>query len=118
VPIDDPHGGKVVDLDISDPARPRLVQAIELGPGSDPHMAMMMVMGTVQQLIVSDYFLNEDGFGKVHADGDHKIHVFDVTEAGLQLDPRFEADFNTIIPGVQLRPHGILTNMPMPDGSD
>jgi 56kDa selenium binding protein (SBP56) len=118
VPIDDPHGGKVVDLDISDPAHPRLVQAIELGPGSDPHMAMMMVMGTVQKLIVSDYFLNEDGIGKVHADGDHKIHVFDVTEAGLRLDPRFEADFNTIIPGVQLRPHGILTNMPMPDGSD
>lgn len=118
VPIDDPHGGKIVDLDISDPAHPRLVDAIELGPGSDPHMAMMMVMGTVQQLIVSDYFLNEDGFGKVHADGDHKIHVFNVTATGLQLDPRFEVDFNTVVPGVQLRPHGILTNMPMPDGSD
>lgn len=118
VPIDDQNGGKIVDLNISDPAHPHVVDAIELGPGSGPHMAMVMGMGEEQQLVVSDYFLNEDSFGKVYADGDHKIHVFDMTATGLKLDPRFEVDFNIAIPGVQLRPHGIVSNMAMPDGSD
>lgn len=58
--IDDLHGGKIVDLDISDPAHPHQVDAIELGPGSGPHMAMVMGMGGEQQLVVSDYFLNQD----------------------------------------------------------
>jgi selenium-binding protein 1 len=121
VPIRDKNGvkiGKIVDLNISEPAHPHVVDVVELGPGSGPHMAMVMGMGAEQQLVVSDYFLNEDDFGKVHLDGDHKIHVFDMTATGLKLDPRFEVDFNIAIPGVQLRPHGIVSNMAMPAGSD
>jgi hypothetical protein len=43
----------------------------------------------------SDYFLNEDNFGKVHAEGDHKIHVARIAENDLVLDPHFHLDFNT-----------------------
>ena len=57
--------------------------------------------------MISDYFLNEDNLGKVHAEGDHKIHVASITEHDLRLDRRFEADFNTAFESGPARPHGI-----------
>jgi hypothetical protein len=48
------------------------------------------------RLVISDYFLNEDNFGKVHAEGDHRINVARVTEDNLILDPRFQLDFNVV----------------------
>jgi hypothetical protein len=56
---------------------------------------------------VSDYFLNEDNFGKVHAEGDHKIHVARITETDLVLDPRFHVDFNTAFATGPARPRGV-----------
>jgi selenium-binding protein 1 len=58
------------------------------------------------RLVVTDYFLNEDGFGKVHAEGDHKVHVIKVTRDALTLDTRFDRDFNTAFDH-PARPHGI-----------
>ena len=70
------------------------------------------------RLIVSDYFLNEDNFGKVHLDGDHYIRVLDVGRDRLTADPRFQIDFNTVIPGVELRPHGVGVSGMAMSGSD
>jgi hypothetical protein len=57
--------------------------------------------------VISDYFLNEDGFGKVHAERDHKIHVAKVMKDDLVLDPDFNLDFNNAFPTGPARPHGI-----------
>jgi selenium-binding protein 1 len=57
--------------------------------------------------VISDYFLNEDNFGKVHAEGDHKIHVAKVMKNDLVLDPKFNLDFNIAFPTGPARPHGI-----------
>jgi len=51
--------------------------------------------------------LNEDDFGKVHAEGDHKIHVAQVKTDNLVLDSRFNLDFNTSIATGPARPHGV-----------
>jgi selenium-binding protein 1 len=56
---------------------------------------------------VSDYFLNEDGFGKVHQEGDHKVHVATIGDSDLTLDPRFDLDFNTAFTTGPARPHGL-----------
>ena len=59
-----------------------------------------------KRLVITDYFLNEDDFGKVHAEGDHKIHVALVTPDNLVLDTRFNLDFNTAF-AAPARPHGV-----------
>ena len=61
-----------------------------------------------QRLVVSDYFLNEYSFGKVHSEGDHKVHVAKVERNNLELDPRFQLDFNTAFPTCPARPHGVV----------
>jgi len=72
-------------------------------PGFRPH-------GTWgNRLVVPDYFLNEDTFGKVHHEGDHKGHVIKVKRNTLELDTRFNLDFNTAFPSGPARPHGIAT---------
>jgi hypothetical protein len=81
-----------------------VLKVIDLGPGSGPHY--LALTDDEKRLIVSDYFLNEDDFGKVHAEGDHKIHVFKVFRNGLVLDPRFQLDFNTAF-SAPARPHGL-----------
>src|SRR5437879_2999161 len=53
------------------------------------------------------YFLNEDEAGKVHAEGDHKVHVLKVTANDLVLDPRFQLDFNRALASGPARPHGV-----------
>ena len=54
-----------------------------------------------------DLNLNEDDFGKIHFEGDHKVHVVKVFRDRLELDPRFQLDFNTAFPTGPARPHGI-----------
>ena len=97
--------GKVALFDIAHPEAPRLVSLLDLGPNSGPHY--INLTKDDRRLVVSDYFLNEDSFGKVHAEGDHKVHVAIVKEDGLELDPRFELDFNTAFATGPARPHGI-----------
>jgi selenium-binding protein 1 len=97
--------GKVVMLDTSDPEKPRLLKAVSLGASSGPHY--LALTGNEKRLVVSDYFLNEDEIGKVHAEGDHKVHVFKVSKQDLVEDPDFKLDFNTAFATGPARPHGI-----------
>lgn len=97
--------GVVAMLDITDPNQPRLLDVLDLGAGSGPHY--LALSGDERRLVISDYFLNEDDAGVVHAEGDHRIHVANVTRRGLSLDPRFELDFDTAFPEGPARPHGL-----------
>src|SRR5437660_7032606 len=81
------QAGKVVMFDISDPDTPRVVKVLDLGRDSGPHYITLTT--DERRLVVSDYFLNEDDFGKVHAEGDHKIQAGRITERDLLLDPCF-----------------------------
>ena len=99
------QAGKVVMFDISDPDEPRILKILDLGPHSGPHY--INLTADEKRLVISDYFLNEDNFGKVHAEGDHKIHVAHVFEHDLVLDPSFNLDFNTAFSTGPARPHGI-----------
>ena len=92
-------------FDVSDPEHPRLLKALDLGQGSGPHY--IALTSDEKRLVISDYFLNEDNFGKVHAEGDHKVHVAKVRKDNLVLDPNFKLDFNTAFPSGPARPHGI-----------
>ncbi len=78
---------------------------LDLGPGSGPHY--LALTRDERRLVVSDYFLNEDGFGKVHAEGDHKVHVLNVSTNSLTRDLAFNLDFNTAFPSGPARPHGL-----------
>ena len=99
------QAGKIAMFNIENPDKPRLIKALDLGQGSGPHY--IALTKDERRLVISDYFLNEDNFGKVHAEGDHKVHVAKVTKDGLELDPRFELDFNTAFSTGPARPHGI-----------
>src|SRR5437879_12476121 len=99
------QAGKIVMLDTSDPENPRLLKALDLGANAGPHY--MALTKDEKRLAFSDYFLNEDSFGKVHAEGDHKIHVARIKEKDLVLDSRFDLDFNNAFATVPARPHGI-----------
>jgi selenium-binding protein 1 len=99
------QAGKVVMLDTSDPAHPRVLRVLDLGSGSGPHYLRLTT--DERRLVVSDYFLNEDSFGKVHAEGDHKVHVVRVERNNLELDPRFQLNFNTAFSTGPARPHGV-----------
>src|SRR5215467_164429 len=99
------QAGKVAMFDISAPETPRLLKALDLGANSGPHYVKLTEED--RRLVISDYFLNEDSFGKVHAEGDHKIHVARVTGNDLVLDRQFELDFNTAFASGPARPHGI-----------
>jgi hypothetical protein len=102
-------GGKVVMLDITRPDRPAIVSVVDLGPGSGPHY--LRLTADEKRLVVSDYFLVEDlaPGGVVHAEGDHRIHVFNVGSHRLELDRRFDLDFNRDIDTGPARPHGMAT---------
>lgn len=99
------QAGKVVMFDTSRPSSPRVLSVLDLGAGSGPHY--LRLTRDERRLVISDYFLNEDAAGKVHAEGDHKIHVARVTRDGLALDPRFQLDFNTAF-AAPARPHGLV----------
>jgi selenium-binding protein 1 len=97
--------GKVAMFDTSDPEAPVLLSALDLGAGSGPHY--LALTHDERRLVVSDYFLNEDGFGKVHAEGDHKVHVLNVGSSALTRDAGFNLDFNLAFPSGPARPHGL-----------
>jgi len=97
--------GKVVMFDTSRPSRPRVLKVLDLGANSGPHY--IALTDDERRLVISDYFLNEDTFGKVHAEGDHHVHVARVTSRDLILDPRFNLDFNTAFTTGPARPHGL-----------
>jgi selenium-binding protein 1 len=97
--------GKVVMFDTSNPRRPKVLKVLELGAGSGPHY--IALTEDEKRLVISDYFLNEDDAGKVHAEGDHRVHVAKITERDLRLDPRFQLDFNTAFATGPARPHGL-----------
>jgi selenium-binding protein 1 len=97
--------GKIAMLDTSDPEKPTLLKVLDLGQGSGPHY--IALTSDEKRLVITDYFLNEDDAGKVHAEGDHKVHVAKVTARNLVLDRRFDLDFNTAIASGPARPHGV-----------
>lgn len=97
--------GQIVMLDISDPDRPFVLDVVNLGPGSQTHDIELTEDN--KRLIVTDYFLNEDDFGKIHFEGDHKVHVLRVQRRKLEVDSRFNLDFNTAFETGPARPHGI-----------
>src|SRR5262249_7392909 len=97
--------GKVAMLDTSDPEHPSLLSVLELGDAAGPHY--IALTGDEKRLVVTDYFLNEDDAGKVHAEGDHKVHVAIVSDRDLVLDPRFQLDFNSAAASGPARPHGV-----------
>lgn len=97
--------GRVAMLDTSDPARPTLLSSVDLGVDSGPHY--LSLTGDERRLVVSDYFLNEDDFGKVHQEGDHRVHVLKVGARSLTVDPAFYLDFDTAFPSGPARPHGL-----------
>jgi selenium-binding protein 1 len=97
--------GKVVMFDTSNPAIPKLLKVLDLGKDSGPHY--IALTKDERRLVITDYFLNEDGGGKVHAEGDHKVHVARVAADDLVLDQRFHLDMNTAIAAGPARPHGV-----------
>jgi selenium-binding protein 1 len=94
-------------LDVSDPEHPVQSGIVNLGIGAGPHD--IALTEDDERLVVTDYFLNEDDFGKIHFEGDHKVHVVKVFKNKLELDARFELDFNSAFPTGPARPHGIET---------
>jgi hypothetical protein len=92
-------------LDTTDRENLKQVAALSFGANAGPHN--LVLSEDDSRLVVTDYFLNEDDFGKVHAEGDHKVRVIKVTHDTLEEDKRFELDFNTAFATGPARPHGI-----------
>jgi selenium-binding protein 1 len=95
--------GQVLLLDITDRARFQQVAVANFGVTAGPHA--LGLTRDQKRLVVSDYFLNQDSFGRVHIDGDRKVHVLQVTHDSLTLDPRFTLDFDEAFDH-PARPHG------------
>jgi selenium-binding protein 1 len=90
------QAGQVGMLDVSDPEVPFQTGIVNLGLDAGPHA--IALTDDDKRLIVTDYFLNEDDFGKIHFEGDHKVRVIKVYKDHLEVDPRFNLDFNTAFP--------------------
>jgi hypothetical protein len=101
------NAGKVVQFDITNRTHPKVLGVVDLGLGSGPHY--LQLTKDEKRLVVSDYFLVEDLVpgGVVKAEGDHKIHVINVSARNITLDPTFNTDFNTDIKTGPARPHGL-----------
>jgi len=99
------QAGQVGMLDVSDPEHPVQTGIVNLGVDAGPHD--IALTDDDKRLVVTDYFLNEDDFGKIHFEGDHHVHVIKVFKNHLKLDSRFDLDFNTTFPTGPARPHGI-----------
>src|SRR5678809_629190 len=86
--------GQVVMLDMSSPKKFRQLSVVSFGKDTGPHS--IHLTHDDRRLIVTDYFLNEDDFGKIHLEGDHKVRVLNVSDDRLAVDPSFHiVDFNT-----------------------
>lgn len=99
------QAGQVGMLDVSDPEHPFQNAIVNLGIDAGPHA--ITLTDDDRRLVVSDYFLNEDDFGKIHFEGDHHVHVIKVFKDRLRLDSRFDVDFNTVFSTGPARPHGV-----------
>jgi selenium-binding protein 1 len=99
------QAGQVGMLDVTDPEHPFQTGIVSLGMDAGPHM--IALTDDDKRLVVSDYFLNEDDFGKVHFEGDHHVRVIKVFKNRLALDRRFDIDFNTAFETGPARPHGV-----------
>lgn len=99
------QAGKVVMFDTTDPEAPKVLRVVDLGKDSGPHY--LALTADEKRLVVTDYFLNEDAAGKVHAEGDHRVHVLKVATNDLAPDPRFQLDMNSAAPTGPARPHGV-----------
>ncbi|HJZ77738.1 MAG TPA: selenium-binding protein SBP56-related protein [Vicinamibacterales bacterium] len=99
------QAGQVGMLDVSDPDHPFQTGIVSLGENAGPHD--IALTDDDKRLVVTDYFLNEDDFGKIHFEGDHRVHVIKVFTNHLRLDTRFDLDFNTAFATGPARPHGI-----------
>jgi len=97
--------GQVIMLDVSNPEKPVQAAVVDLGLGAGPHTVVLTAND--RRLVVTDYFLDEDDFGKIHSEGDHKVHVIKVRGSSLTLDTRFKLDFNAAFSTGPARPHGV-----------
>jgi hypothetical protein len=83
---------------------------MDLGTGSGPHY--LKLSKTEKRLVVTDYFLVEDiaPGGIVQAEGDHKVHVYDVSASGVMRNDNQwpDVDFDTLFPWGPSRPHGVI----------
>jgi selenium-binding protein 1 len=100
------QAGQIGLLDITNRTQFTQKSIVNLGLGAGPHD--IDLTDDDKRLVVTDYFLDEDGFGKIHFEGDHKVHVINVTDDTLTKDPSFNLDFNTAF-ATPARPHGIAT---------
>lgn len=98
------QAGQVGMLDVSDPEHPFQTGIVNLGENAGPHD--LALTPDDKRLVVTDYFLNEDDFGKIHFEGDHRVNVIKVFKKRLELDARFNLDFDTAF-ARPARPHGI-----------
>jgi hypothetical protein len=92
-------------FDTSKPSRPQVLRILDLGPDSGPHY--LRLTADERRLVVTDYFLNEDSLGKVHSEGDHKVHVVRIERNNMEVDPRFDLNFNAAFATGPARPHGV-----------
>ena len=99
------QAGQVGMLDVSDPEHPVQSDIVNLGIDAGPHD--IHLTDDDKRLVVTDYFLNEDDFGKIHFEGDHRVNVIKVSGKHLRLDRRFNLDFDTAFATGPARPHGI-----------
>jgi selenium-binding protein 1 len=100
------QAGQVGMLDITNPNQFRQVSVVSFGLDAGPHS--IHLTHDDRRLIVTDYFLDQGDFGKIHFEGDHKVRVLDVTDNALTESPTFQVvDFNTAFPTGPARPHGI-----------
>ncbi|MES2525033.1 MAG: selenium-binding protein SBP56-related protein [Gemmatimonadota bacterium] len=98
--------GQVVMLDISNPKNFKQMSVVSFGKGAGPHSVHLT--HDDKRLVVTDYFLDQDDIGKVRLDGDRKVHVLDVGQQSISVDPRFQVvDFNIAFKTGPARPHGI-----------
>ncbi len=99
------QAGQVGMLDTTDRRNLKQVSVVSFGKDSGPHN--LLLSNDDRRLVVSDYFLNEDGAGIIHFEGDHRVRVIKVTHNTLTEDSRFQLDFNTAFPTGPARPHGL-----------
>jgi hypothetical protein len=99
--------GKVVMFNIASPDNPKVMSVVDLGPASGPHY--LRLTSDEKRLVVTDYFLVQDldPGGIVNVEGDHKVHVINVRGDRLEMDARFDLDFNRDIITGPARPHGV-----------
>jgi selenium-binding protein 1 len=71
------QAGQIGMLNVDDPEHPFQTGIINLGVDADPHA--IALTDDDKRLVVTDYFLNEDDFGKIHFEGDHHVHVIGVS---------------------------------------